>query len=63
MAIRTLMSIEQYDALPEKEGVKYELNEGELVTVSPSPRLVHYRVRSTFPRSEESPGIAGPWGS
>jgi Uma2 family endonuclease len=39
------MSIEQYDALPEKEGVKYELNEGELVTVSPSPRLVHNRVR------------------
>ena len=45
MATRTLMSIEQYDALPEKEGVKYELNEGELVTVSPSPRLVHNRVR------------------
>lgn len=45
MATRTLMSIEQYDALPEKEGVKYELNEGELVTVSPSPRLLHNRVR------------------
>jgi hypothetical protein len=26
MATRTLMSTEQYDALPEKEGVKYELN-------------------------------------
>jgi Uma2 family endonuclease len=45
MSTRTLMTIEQYDALPEKEGVKYELNEGELVTVSPSPRLVHNRVR------------------
>jgi Uma2 family endonuclease len=45
MTTRTLMTIEQYDALPEKEGVKYELNEGELVTVSPSPRLVHNRVR------------------
>lgn len=45
MATRTLMSIEQYDALPEREGVKYELNEGELVTVSPLPRLVHNRVR------------------
>jgi Uma2 family endonuclease len=39
------MTIEQYDALPEKEGVKYELNEGELITVSPSPCLVHNRVR------------------
>lgn len=45
MTIRTLMTIEQYDALPEMEGVKYELNEGELLTVSPSPRLVHNRVR------------------
>lgn len=45
MATRTLMSIAQYDALPEKEGVTYELNEGELVTVCPSPRLVHNRVR------------------
>jgi Uma2 family endonuclease len=39
------MTIEQYDALPEREGVKYELNEGELLAVSPSPRLVHNRVR------------------
>jgi len=39
------MSNEQYDALPEREGVKYELNAGELVTVAPSPRLLHNRVR------------------
>ena len=45
MSTRTLMTIAQYDALPEREGVKYELNEGELLTVSPSPRLVHNRVR------------------
>jgi Uma2 family endonuclease len=45
MTTRTLMTIEQYDTLPEKEGVKYELNEGELVAVSPSPRLIHNRVR------------------
>jgi len=45
MSTRTLMTIEQFDALPEKEGVKYELNEGELVAVSPSPRLIHNRVR------------------
>ena len=45
MTTKTLMSIEEYDALPEKEGVKYELNEGELITVAPSPRLLHNRVR------------------
>jgi Uma2 family endonuclease len=45
MATKTLMSIEEYDALPEKEGVKYELSEGELITVAASPRLFHNRVR------------------
>lgn len=39
------MSIEEYDALPEKEGAKYEFNEGELITVAASPRLLHNRVR------------------
>jgi hypothetical protein len=46
MTIKTLMSIEEYDALPEKEGVKYELNEGRAIAVSPSPRLVHNRMRA-----------------
>ncbi|MGH9404766.1 MAG: Uma2 family endonuclease [Terriglobia bacterium] len=45
MTTKTLMSIEEYDALPEKEGVKYELSEGELITVAASPRLYHNRVR------------------
>jgi Uma2 family endonuclease len=45
MATKTLLSIEEYDALLEKEGVKYELNEGKLITVAASPRLVHNRVR------------------
>ncbi len=45
MRTKTVMSIEEYDALPEKEGVKYELNEGELIAVAASPRLVHNRVR------------------
>jgi Uma2 family endonuclease len=45
MATKTLLSIQEYDALPEKEGVKYELNEGELITVAASPRLLHNRVR------------------
>ncbi|MGH9452489.1 MAG: Uma2 family endonuclease [Terriglobia bacterium] len=50
MTTRTLISIEEYDALPEKEGVKYELNEGELIAVSASPRLVHNRVRDRMDR-------------
>ncbi|MGH9397125.1 MAG: Uma2 family endonuclease [Terriglobia bacterium] len=45
MATKALMSIAEYDALPGKEGVKYELNEGGLITVSASPRLAHNRVR------------------
>jgi Uma2 family endonuclease len=48
---KTLISIEEYDALPEKEGVKYELNEGELITVAASPRLLHNRVRDRTGRS------------
>ena len=40
-----MMSIEEYDALPEKERVKYEFNEGGLITVAASPRLLHNRVR------------------
>ncbi len=50
MTTKTLMSIEEYDALPEKEGVKYELNEGELIAVAPSPRLAHNRVRDRLDR-------------
>src|SRR5487761_884882 len=50
MTTKTLMSIEEYDALPGKEGVKYELNEGELITVSASPRLAHNRVRDRLGR-------------
>ena len=39
MATKTLLSIEQFDQLPVKEGVLYELNEGELVTITePMPR-------------------------
>jgi Uma2 family endonuclease len=51
MTTRTLITIEEYDALPEKEGVKYELNEGELITVAASPRLLHNRVRDRTGRS------------
>lgn len=54
MATKTLLTIEDYDALPEKEGVKYELSEGELITGAASPRLLHNRVRDGvgFPMRE-----------
>ncbi|HEV2350230.1 MAG TPA: Uma2 family endonuclease [Terriglobia bacterium] len=39
MATKTLLTVEQFDRLPEKEGARYELNEGELVTMTePMPR-------------------------
>ena len=39
MATKTLLTIEQFDELPVKEGVLYELNEGGLVTMTePMPR-------------------------
>jgi Uma2 family endonuclease len=39
MATKTLLTTEQFDQLPEKEGVLYELNEGELVVMTePAPR-------------------------
>ncbi len=50
MTTKTLMTIEQYDALAEKEGVKYELTEGELITVLASPSLFHNRVRDRLGR-------------
>ncbi|HEV2349997.1 MAG TPA: Uma2 family endonuclease [Terriglobia bacterium] len=45
MATKTLMTIEQFDALPEVEGVKYELDEGVLITVLASARLFHNMIR------------------
>ena len=45
MATKTLMTIEQYDALPDKEGVKYELDAGVLITVLASPSLFHNMIR------------------
>jgi Uma2 family endonuclease len=43
MSTKTLMTAEQYAALDEPEGVRYELSEGELV-VSPSAMLFHNRI-------------------
>jgi Uma2 family endonuclease len=45
MATRTLISVEEYDALPGPEnGVEYELSEGELIVLA-SPTLFHNRMR------------------
>jgi len=49
MGTKTLLTLEQFDRLPEKEGVLYELNEGELVIMTePMPR--HNRVRDNVAR-------------
>jgi Uma2 family endonuclease len=49
MATKTLLTIEQFDQLPVKEGILYELNEGELVTMTePMPR--HNWVRDRIAR-------------
>lgn len=39
MGTKTLLTIAQFDKLPEKEGILYELDEGEVVTMTePMPR-------------------------
>jgi Uma2 family endonuclease len=45
MATKTLMTMEQFEALPEKEGLKYELDAGVLITVLASPGLFHNMIR------------------
>ena len=44
MATKTLLTAEQYAALEEPEGVRYELSEGELI-VTPSASLFHNELR------------------
>ena len=44
MATKILLSVEEYAALQEPEGVRYELCEGELI-VTPSASLFHNRLR------------------
>jgi Uma2 family endonuclease len=44
MATKTLISAEEYAALQEPEGVRYELSGGELV-VTPSPSYFHNEIR------------------
>ena len=47
MASKALLTIEEYAALDEPEGVRYELSEGELI-VTPSASLFHNELRGEF---------------
>jgi len=47
MATKTLLTIEEYAALEEPEGLRYELSEGELI-VTPSPNYIHNEIRDRF---------------
>jgi len=47
MATRTLLTVEDYAALEEPAGVRYELSEGELI-VSPSSSAAHNEIRDGF---------------
>jgi len=76
MATKTLMSIEQLDALPEKETERYELDAGVLITVLASPSVLPQKFVEKFactrpafsePRQGRqiiaqgvSPGLDGP---
>jgi len=47
MATKTLLTVEQYAALEEPEGVRYELSNGELI-VTPSASHFHNKIRDRF---------------
>jgi Uma2 family endonuclease len=47
MATKTLLTVADYAALDEPEGVRYELSEGELI-VTPSPNWFHNEMRDEF---------------
>ena len=47
MATKTLLTVEEYTALDEREGMRYELSEGELV-LTPSASLFHNEIRDEF---------------
>jgi Uma2 family endonuclease len=49
MATKTLLTVADYAALDEPEGVRYELSEGELI-VTPSANYFHNRMRDRFIR-------------
>src|SRR6516164_2967662 len=47
MTTKTLLTVEDYAALDEPEGARYELSEGELI-VTPSGRAFHNDIRDEF---------------
>jgi len=47
MGTKTLLTLKQFDQLPEEEGVRYELDEGELI-VMPTARPRHNLVRDNI---------------
>jgi len=47
MSTKTLLTVEDYAALDEPDGPRYELSEGELI-MTPSPTYFHNRARDTF---------------
>ena len=47
MATKTFLTLEEYAALDEPEGVRYELSEGELI-VTPSASAFHNNIRDDF---------------
>ena len=47
MATKTLLTVEDYAALDEPAGVRYELSEGELI-VTPSANYYHNKTRDEF---------------
>src|SRR5260370_11954286 len=44
MGITTRITFQEFENLPEQEGVRYELDEGELL-MEPSPTFRHNRIR------------------
>jgi Uma2 family endonuclease len=49
MAATTKLTFDEFQKLPEREGIRYELDEGE-VLVEPSPTFFHNRVRDKIAR-------------
>jgi len=47
MTTKTLLTVEDYAALDEPEGARYELSEGELI-VTPSASYFHNDIRDEF---------------
>ena len=49
MGITTRITFQEFENLPEQEGVRYELDEGELL-MEPSPTFRHNRIRERIAR-------------